>query len=141
MIPCPTCEKSHRDEEGVEKCKTRAERRAEREALRKADLERRASNRKALPEEKFIRKSVTEGKQWERIVSSLNKDYPIREQGKWTLYEVMMEDSKSLLGTWPTDLETITLLRLERLVTGDYLSRNPLSLPMDGSYSLVGKVA
>ena len=50
-------------------------------------------------------------------------------------------DSKSLLDTWPTDLETITLLRLERLVTGDYLSRNPLSLPMDGSYSLVGKVA
>jgi reverse gyrase len=139
--PCPTCEKSHRDEEAIAKCKVRAERRAEREAAKKVDVERRLKNRKDLPETAFIRQSVTEAKQWERIVSGLNKDYPIREQGKWTLYEVVEEDSKNLLGTWPTDLETITLLRLERLVTGDYLSRNPLSLPLDGSYSLVGKVA
>jgi hypothetical protein len=139
MIPCPHCEKSHREPEALEKCKVRKERRVAREAAQKADVERRLKNRKALPEEKFIVKSVHECLPWDRIVAGLNKNYPTREQGKWSLYEVVEVDSKLL--NWPTDLETITLLRLERIVTGDFLSRNPLTLPIDGSYSLVGKVA
>jgi hypothetical protein len=126
MIPCPTCSRTHRDEEAIEKCKVRAERRAEREAAKKADVERRLKNRKALPEEKFIQRSVREGLFWDRIVSGLNKDYPVREQGKWTLWDVVEQDSKSL--NWSGfDLEQTTLLRLEKHMTGAFISAHPLS--------------
>ena len=136
MIPCPHCKKSHREMDAVEKCKVRAERRAVREEAKKADVERRLKNRKALPEEAFVHKSVTECLHWDKILSGLKKNYPAREQGPWTLYEVVEIDSKRL--NWPTDLTTITLLRLERLVTGDFISKHPLALPVDGSYSLEG---
>lgn len=136
MIPCPTCERTHKNVEGVEKCALRAERREAREAAKKADTERRAKNLKQLSVEGYVALKMREGLMWERIVSGLNKDYPIREEGKWTLWEVIAIDSVNLLKTWPTDIETITALRLERHVTGDYLSKHPLSLPVDGSYSL-----
>jgi hypothetical protein len=100
-------------------------------------VERRLANQKKLPVEDFVLKCVRETLTWDSIVARLNRDYPVREEGKYTLYEVVEIDSRNL--NWPTDLETITLLRLERIVTGDYLSRHPLSLPMDGSYSLIGR--
>lgn len=137
-VPCRHCSRSHRDEEGIEKCKLRAERREAREAAKKKDTERRAKNLKKLSVEKYVALKMREGLYWDRIVAGLNKDYPIREQGKWTLWEVIAIDSVNLLKTWPTDLETITALRLERHVLGDYVSKHPLALPVDGSYSLEG---
>ncbi len=138
MIPCEFCERTHNTPELVEKCKLRKERREERQKVKAADVERRAANQKALSPAKFIQQEVRKGTRWESIVSRLNKDYPIRKQGKWTLWDVVEQDSKKLLDTWPTDLETITALRIERLMTGDYMTRHPLTLPVDGSYSLAG---
>ena len=125
LIACPTCKKSHRDEEAIEKCKVRAERKRKREADAKAEVKRRMSNRKDLPEEAFLRREVSKGTQWDFIVSRLNKDYPIRDEGKWTLYEVVEADSKAL--NWPGfTLEQTTLLRLERHMTGAFISAHPL---------------
>jgi hypothetical protein len=137
VIQCRHCLRSHRDQEKVDACGVRKEKRLAREAARQADVERRLANQKKLPVEKFVLKCVRETLTWDSIVARLNRDYPVREEGKYTLYEVVEIDSRNL--NWPTDLETITLLRLERIVTGDYLSRHPLSLPMDGSYSLIGR--
>ena len=135
-IPCAYCERSHREQEKVDACGVRKEKRLAREAAKQADVERRLANQKKLPVEKFVMQCVRETLAWDRIVARLNKDYPVREQGKYTLYEVVEIDSRNL--NWPCDLETTTLLRLERVVTGDFLSRHPLALPVDGSYSLTG---
>ena len=100
------------------------------------NVERRLANQKKLPVEKFVMQCVRETLAWDRIVARLNKDYPVREQGKYTLYEVVEIDSRNL--SWPCDLETTTLLRLERVMTGDFITKHPLALPVDGSYSLQG---
>lgn len=138
MIDCDTCKRKHRDIEAVEKCQLRAEKRAERAALKKADVERRLANRKKKPESDFIVEQANKGMVFERIVTALNRDYPQRESGPWTLFDVIYIDSAKLKGTWPTDQETIALLRLERIHTGDFISKHPLALPMDGSYSMRG---
>lgn len=121
MIPCPTCTRSHRDPEQVEKCAERAQRRAELQAQREADTARRLANQKALPEPEFIALCIREGRPWDRIVSGLNKDYPVREQGKWTLYDVVREDTKKLIPTWRMELDRATLMRLGKIFTGDYI--------------------
>jgi hypothetical protein len=139
LIPCRHCLKSHRDQDKVDACGVRKEKRLAREAAKKADVERRLSNAKKLPVDKFVIKCVRETLAWDSIVARLNRDYPVREEGKYTLYEVVEIDSKNL--NWPCDLETTTLLRLERVMTGDFITKHPLALPVDGSYTLKGKVA
>jgi hypothetical protein len=145
-IPCTHCERSHRDQEKVDACGVRKEKRLAREAARQKDVERRLANQKKLPVDKFVRQEVAKGSidkkykpagpKWDTIVAALNKNYPVREEGKYTLYDVVEIDSRYL--NWPTDLETTTLLRLERVMTGDFMTKHPLALPVDGSYSLQG---
>lgn len=123
MTKCPHCKHSHRTEEQIEKCKARAEKRVAREEARKADERRREKNRKKMPEERFITDAMGRGLQWDRIVSTLNKDYPIPEEGKWTLWRMVEVDSVNLLKTWNRESDAIVELRLQKHYVGDYLSR------------------
>ena len=143
MIDCESCSKRHRDIEAVEKCLLRAEKRAEREELRKADKERRQKNLEAMPVEELVRQYMLKGHtydykkgtygpfQWDRIVTKLNKDYPIREEGPYTLWEVVEIDSIQLLGKWGfMVLNDIVEARLEKHMLGDYVTRQPLEAPL-----------
>ena len=138
MIECPHCEKRHRDEEAVEKCKARKERREAREQAKKDDAKRRWKNLEDLPVEDLIAEEMRKGQSfdyrtglygpmhWERIVASLNRDYPPPPHGKWTIWDVVRIDSIQLMRTWGMPLEKITELRLEKHMLGDFVTDHPL---------------
>lgn len=138
MIPCPECGKKHRAagwEEAVVKCRASREKREAREAAKQADAERRAANWQREKPWELVWRSVREGIAWTNIPARLREAYEKPEPGRdWNLYDVVKMDSVRLLPTWPADLETITLLRLERFHTGEYISMNPLLL--DGTFAL-----
>lgn len=141
MTDCETCGKRHRDEELVAKCNLRAEKRAEREAAKQADIERRETNAKKVPPEMFIRMKIRrEGMHPERVVTAINRDYPPKDGRPWTLYDVLEEDTKGSALLTYTDLETLVLMRMERIATGDWISMHPLNLIElpPGSFSLKG---
>ena len=121
MIDCPSCSRKHRNREQVESCQARAARRAELEALREADRQERAANEAALPATDFIQQQANQGIAFDRIVTALNRDYPRREQGKWTLWEVVREDTRKLLPTWRMELDRATEMRLQRMHAGDWM--------------------
>lgn len=128
-IPCPHCKKSHRAagwEEAVERCKLRAEKRAAREAEKKADLERREANLAAEPPEQFVQRLVFEGVRWDSVRKQVEDTYPPPAEGeRWTFYHVFELDSRKL--NWPGfTLEQITMLRLEKYMTGAFITANPL---------------
>ena len=128
-IPCPECGKSHRAdgwEEAVAKCKASAEKRAAREAAKQAELERREANWQREKPWELVWRLRREGIHWGNLMKPLNDNYEPPEPGrKWTLYDVVKMDSVRLLPTWGTDLETITLVRLEKIHVGDYISHHP----------------
>lgn len=133
MIDCETCGKRHRDEELVAKCKLRAEKRAEREAARQADIERRFKNRKDLPIHKFIARGMAEGRPWEgpnSILSGLKKDYPPPWGGlikgrEWTIWDMIEVDSRNLVKSWGMDFDSIVEARMERHMLGAYVTTQP----------------
>ena len=85
----------------------------------------------------FVQRLVVEGVRWDSINKQLKDDYPPPAEGaQWTLYDVIRLDSHKLLATWPTDVDTITMLRLEKLMTGEYMTIHPLALPADGSFHM-----
>lgn len=138
MIPCSECGKKHRAagfEEAVARCKETREKREAREAAKQADLERRAANWEREKPWEMVWRLRRDGIAWVNIPSKLRSDYEKPEPGRdWDLYDVVKMDSVRLLPTWNADLETITMLRLEKIHTGEYISMNPLLL--DGSFSI-----
>lgn len=125
MIECPTCKRTHQDQAKVDECKARAERRAEREAAREADRRKREANERRLPATDFIQQQANRGVHFEKIVAALNRDYPVRPQGKWTLWEVVREDTKKLLPTWQMELDRATEMRLQKIFTGEWIGHYP----------------
>lgn len=127
MIQCEFCKKTHRLPEAVEKCKNRAARR-ENQAKKKAeDRERRIANWKQEPPGERIARRRGEGTAWEMIVSDLKKNYPPPEDGDmWTIYDVVGLYAERL--NWPVDVETRTLMLLEKHYLGDYSTAHPLEL-------------
>lgn len=116
------CGKGHRTPEAYEKCEARAEKRAARLEAKKADAERRWKNAEKLPVNELIRQEVRNSTQWERIVARLNRDYPPKpDETKWNIWDVVYIDSGNLIEMWQQDQETITLLRLQKHVLGDFV--------------------
>lgn len=125
LVEHKTCGKFHRDGETLGKCETRLKRRALREAAKQADVERREKNEKNMPAEKLIHRKAAEGLLYDRIISLLNKDYPVREKGKWTLIEVV--DVIASKARWPGFTpEQVTELLLERYALGAFVTAHPL---------------
>jgi hypothetical protein len=54
MIPCPTCNHSHRDEDGLERCRERASRKVTREERKQEDFAQRQAYAKAHPLEEYL---------------------------------------------------------------------------------------
>ena len=125
MIEHATCGRSHKDAEQVEKCEQRAVARVEREAKKAADIKRRDANARRMGETDFIQQQANQGIHFDKIVAALNRDYPLREQGKWTLWEVVREDTKKLLSTWQLDLDRATEMRLQKIFTGEWIGHYP----------------
>ena len=128
MESCVTCGREHRTKEAVERCAARGERKAAREAKKEIDRLRRIENWRDEPPKDYIRQRRREGVNWDRIVSGLRRDYPPLEfEDQWDLWQVVYLDSERL--RWGrTDTETITLLRLEKYMLGDWGSVHPMQL-------------
>lgn len=114
MIPCPTCEKFHRDQDKLDLCAARAARRAEREEKRAADYRRRWQNQADEPVWDYIknrRRSLMTLWSWDQVVAGLNRDYlPPFPGGRWTVALVVQLDS--LRFSWgPSD--TVPVYRAE----------------------------
>lgn len=120
MIDCPSCSRMHRNHEQVEKCAQRAAARAEREARREADLQRREANERQLPAADFIVRQANQGIAFDKILAALKREYPRRER-PWTLWDVVREDTRKLLPTWRVDLDRATEMRLQRIHAGDWM--------------------
>lgn len=94
---CDYCDKSHRTEEALEKCKVRAERREAREKKVAADKARRESNARNVPPAQFIRERMAMGGNWTNVVAFLNREYPPPpNKPKWDLATVIELDSQRL---------------------------------------------
>lgn len=131
-IPCNRCGKSHKAagfEEAYEKCAERANKRAAREVARQAEVDRREGNWRREKPWELVWRLQREGVRFDNMPKQLNDNYPPPGDGqsKWTLYDVLKMDSVRLVDTWGADLETITLIRLEKIYTGEYISRHPLT--------------
>lgn len=127
MIECESCGKRHRTQEGVARCRERAERTAARLEKRVQDYERRVQNWSTEPPPQFIRRRLRDGVNFDRVVSDLNKDYPPPEgEDRWSLWNVVYTDSERF--DWGVPTEVVTELRLERFMTGDWLTIHPLRL-------------
>lgn len=130
-IPCPNCGKKHRAagfEEASAKCLERAEKRAAREHAKDVDLARRETNWQREKPWEMVWRLRREGIVWANLMKPLNDNYEPPEPGrKWTLYDVVKMDSIRLVEAWGQDLEAITIVRLEKIMVGDFISLHPLA--------------
>lgn len=127
-MECKNCGKSHRTEEAVAKCFARSERKAEREAKKKAEIQRRIANAKAVPPDIYIRKLRDEGKNLDQILAGLKKNYlPPEIDSDWDLWEVAYRIAQTV--NWPIEDELKTEMILEKHMLSDYVSLHPLEIP------------
>jgi hypothetical protein len=139
MISCTVCGKRHKDEKGLTLCREKAERAAARADKAEKERLRREKNAEVSPEV-FIRERRRlggAGGTWERIVSSLNKDYPPRPE-PWGIWEVVSLYAKQL--KWPCSVDQRVQMLLEKHYTGEYLTAHPLNLDGVREALYVGEV-
>ena len=127
MIDCEYCGGRHRDAKTIDTCKAKADRAAARLAKIEAETLRRQRIQDKIPVEKFVRKARAAGGAggtWERVASSLNKDYPVRTARPYTVYEVVEIYAETL--NWPIPKDRTVQMLLEKHYVGEYLTDHPL---------------
>lgn len=125
---CSNCGRTHRTEEARAKCFARSERKAERQAKKTQEIQRRLSNAKAESPNAHIKRLRDDGKNLDYILASLKKNYlPPEVDSNWDLWEVAYRVGQMV--NWPIDGESRTEMILERHMTGEYNSLHPLEIP------------
>jgi len=102
MISCEFCQRKHRTEEQVVKCKEREERRKARADKKEKDREAREQRLEAESIEAYIVRRKREGANWSNIRVELNATYPLPAEtstGRYEVWQIIDIDSKHL--NWP----------------------------------------
>lgn len=81
LIDCDGCGKRHKEKQKVIECRLRAKKRAEKEAAKTKDIERRQHNAALYPLRDRIAEMRHDGAAWVNIGASIRRDYP--PPGSW----------------------------------------------------------
>jgi len=105
VYECEAHKRGHRSEEARDACVAKEERRAKREAAKKADTERREANLLRESVDAYVkRRFCIEGTPAVNVAASLNRDYPPRASGRpWDWAAVVTVHSEHI--RWPIGTE------------------------------------